>query len=359
MRGNPSSLLSMLALGMLTLLGAAGCGQLWRPFLEGNAPNQPCDSLSCVETCESPPCTVQSEWDVVPSGVVTDLYAVWSIDDGSEVYTGGANGVLLRSTDQSQFSVEATDLRTVDVIRAITGDPYGPPNGSVYASGERGLLLRKQSDSWSRQSVPMSAINVGIPALALPNPSLMFIGTVIGEVYYGVPGTSLSRDTLTLLGSEYFTAAAAFDNNSVWLVTSNGRAHRTKGIYADSYTVSSELLTLTGVFSQHEAIASAPKTYVVGSAGLVAEWTLGANQFQPIADSLVDDPANEYTAVAGNSSDEVWVIGKGGLCLYYDGKYWLRSETGTTKNLYAIFVTADSKRPWIVGANGLILRRKP
>ena len=53
--------------------------------------------------------------------------------------------------------------------------------------------------------------------------------------------------------------------------------------------------------------------------------------------------------------DEGWIVGRGGVILRSSdgGRTWVRQESKTAQNLYALFV--DKKKGWAVGGDGIVL----
>jgi hypothetical protein len=54
----------------------------------------------------------------------------------------------------------------------------------------------------------------------------------------------------------------------------------------------------------------------------------------------------------GSASDNVWIVGTGGLLLHRDASGWSRLYSGTTSDLFAVWGT-DASHVWIGGANVL------
>jgi photosystem II stability/assembly factor-like uncharacterized protein len=51
-----------------------------------------------------------------------------------------------------------------------------------------------------------------------------------------------------------------------------------------------------------------------------------------------------------------WIVGRGGVILRSEdsGRTWVRQESRTNQNLYALFV--DKKNGWAVGGDGTVLQ---
>lgn len=92
--------------------------------------------------------------------------------------------------------------------------------------------------------------------------------------------------------------------------------------------------------------------YAVGERGTVLRTTDGGETWFPV----IVPVRNTLLSVQFVSDDEGWIVGRGGVILRSDdsGRTWRRQETGTTQNLYALFV--DKKSGWAVGGDGIVLQ---
>lgn len=92
--------------------------------------------------------------------------------------------------------------------------------------------------------------------------------------------------------------------------------------------------------------------YAVGERGTVLRTLDGGETWFPV----IVPVRSTLLSVQFVSDDEGWIVGRGGVILRSNdsGRTWQRQETGTTQNLYALFV--DKKSGWAVGGDGIVLQ---
>ena len=68
-----------------------------------------------------------------------------------------------------------------------------------------------------------------------------------------------------------------------------------------------------------------------------------------------DEDGIEFFDVAGQSSDDVWVVGDSGFIRHWDGTEMTTIASGTSNTLNAIKIVTNEDG-WAVGNNGVVLR---
>jgi streptogramin lyase len=102
---------------------------------------------------------------------------------------------------------------------------------------------------------------------------------------------------------------------------------------------------------------SSGRFYAIQEAGAIARFdSSGAHTLEPRPPPTQSTAA--LTGIFGNSLGQIWVTGLRGQVLHYDGATWRYVDVGTTEDLYGVWVAPNSTRPWLVGSNGLVLRRR-
>ena len=66
---------------------------------------------------------------------------------------------------------------------------------------------------------------------------------------------------------------------------------------------------------------------------------------------------NPLYASWGSGTSDVWVVGRPGTVLHWNGSGWSSVSSGTTNYLSGIWGSASDV--WVVGSSGTILRRRP
>src|SRR3954471_16652702 len=88
-----SAMAGLTALGITTAAALAGCGQLWRPFLDpvGCAESSTCNDLGTAQLdLTSVPADLSSApWKVETSGTTQNLYGIWGTATTSSFSDGG------------------------------------------------------------------------------------------------------------------------------------------------------------------------------------------------------------------------------------------------------------------------------
>lgn len=372
--------------------GSLGCSQLWRPFLQDVEETPDCSAVDesgcdprCDPGCDGPDLGVpasdlggNAEWEVIPTGITTSLRAVWGLTSENRIYIGGDNAVLLSLQPGGQVMQEAIAGGSRFGITAITGDPIqtNPTPQSIVAVGTDNTLLYWSSTGWVTRN-PASTLD-GFTGVAYPGGSTFWFGGGPPggtAAYYGRPNGPYTKAYLPI--SKTVWSAWPADSSSVWFGSEQGTLYRAYSTFTNSYVLSGigNIVGIWGNNSTGSMVPSMPcdfgmscicdfgscsstKFYAVQSSGTVTRFDLfGSFTVEPRTSKA--PPGNLYTAIYGNSTGQLWVTGQRGALLYYDGNEWTYLEVPTSSDLYGVWVAPNSKRPWLVGANGLVMRRRP
>src|SRR5262249_39573345 len=63
--------------------------------------------------------------------------------------------------------------------------------------------------------------------------------------------------------------------------------------------------------------------------------------------------------IDGTASDDITIVGWGGTAVRFLGGQWITEDTGTTKDLRAVWIDRTTLVAFAVGADGTVLRRDP
>jgi hypothetical protein len=363
---------------LTAVLGAVGvgCGTLWRPFLEGTAPS--CSSADTQSGCDpscDPGCAVADlgvdlqppEWETIPSTTPAALRAVWGRADETVVYLGGDGNTLLAWRPGQGVRGEVHPGSPTSNITSISGDSKGSAI-PVFAAGTGSLLLYWDGRNWF-QKAP----------------------TTTGEDYFGVTYTGntvwfVGKPSLAYYGPPQGPFTAAFvpgapttfpaavspntDGSSVWIGATEA-LYKSYGGNTLTYPLPARdrITGLWGGASIPLAFcdggscacdlglcpSTGPLWYATTEGGYVLRFDTSGTVSTQYKLAL---PAPALTAVYGNTLGEVWVVGRAGTVLHYDGTTWRTVDVGTTADLFGVWCAPGSQKPWLVGQNGLILRRR-
>lgn len=354
-----------LALGGAVLLLAAGCGPLWRPFLETIEPS----GCAPAETgCTSPDLGVTEDlaplpdWEVIDPGTQVDLRAIWGNDTEKTIWFGGEEEALRSWRPGSGVRLEQLPVK-VGRINAISGWSGDDNNGVVVAVGDPNVLIYWSGILW-KDGVPASPVGSSLTGVTLTQPGYLYASGNNGALYYGPVGGPYSVTRLGPSGLGLVVGVARADTSSVWAIIGNGDVVRS---YAGTNSVLTGLagLTLHGVWAPPPmplgpgdfTVNGPSRPYVVGAGGLVTR-SDNNGRFAPEPLPQEDDLVlRERYAVTGNQLGEVWVAGQDGRLLYYDGRSWEVVPTKDGRSLRGIWVAPTSRRPWVVGDLGLLMHR--
>lgn len=279
------------------------------------------------------------------------LYSVWGVD-GKGIWAVG-DGAAILYFDGATWQKQATPLGS-GLLLSVWGS--GPTD--IYAVGEQGIILHSaDGKTWSKQSPK------GQPYLT------RVWGTSPRNVY----------------------AIGAENGTSVVLRSVDG------GVNWNNALTKPHVGFLHGIWGP----ANEERLFVVGEnqvAGQGPILMMKDGQWTESGVPMGNDFARDYLrAVYGTSASSVWAAGDGGVLYYFDGSGWRVATSGVTATIYditgssqgnALAVgtlgtllklgdqgqwvkiesvtktayfgawTPDAKTSWIVGYNGVALRRQ-
>lgn len=358
-----------LTLGGAALILAAGCGQLWRPFLENVEPGG-CDSAEAA--CTSPDLgvvedlTPLGDWEVLDPGTQADLRAIWGYDGEQTIWFGGDDENLLSWRPGTGVRKELLPSIKVSRIHAISGWPGNDERGLVVAVGEPNVLVYWNGLLW-KDGPPANPVGTVLTGVTLTQSGYLYVSGDSGALYYGPVGGAYQVTRLGPSGLGLVVSVARADASSVWAILANGDVVRSYGGMNSVYTGLAGQ-TLYGVwapppmpFTQGDLTLNGPsRPYVVGAGGLVTRADTNGRFSPERLPEENDIVLRDRYAVTGNQLGEVWVAGQDGRLLFYDGKHWkvVPSPMGEGRSLRGIWVPPGGRKPWVVGDRGLLMRRR-
>lgn len=342
--------------------GILGCGQLWRPFLQGVEPIASCNKdddevpgcdPACDPLCPGAADLSLSEWEVVPTQVTTSLRAIWGRSDEGVIYLGGDDDTLL-SWESAKGVTSLGHPATGAAITALTGDPKG--GLPVFATGTGNLLLQWDGRNWL-QRVPGKPADTYL-AVAYTGTAVWVTGKA-GVAYNGPPSGTYNLAFIPGGSAVTLRAAWPIDSSQIWIGTDQA-LYRSYGGNTFSYGIGgTDAVTAiwsTGLATQPCDLGSCAVYYATTDAGRILHFDGAGAVTTDYEGSGLGQQA--HTALWGNTLGDIWVVGRAGTVLHGDGKTWTAVDVGTTEDLLGIWVAPTSKKPWIVGAKGLLMRRR-
>jgi hypothetical protein len=272
-----------------------------------------------------------------------DLYDVFFVD-ASRGWAVGEHGTILHSTDGGVTWV-AQSSGTDEPLYAV----FFADRDRGWAVGGRGTIRYTTNGGRTWVSQPSPVDDETLVAVAVPGGS---DGWILGD-----GGAALrwngSRWLLQARTGYRFTDLYLVTPDQGWATT----AERTTGRVVE---LRSGRWMIAGVFQPlHGLHVVAP-----GAGWAVGDRGTALRQMQSRWEYVSRPPVGGLALRDVHSPDGVraWVVGDQGLIFYFDGLRWQNRSNPTTtrQTLYAIHMTADGQRGWIVGAaaaeKGTLLR---
>jgi len=201
-------------------------------------------------------------------------------------------------------------------------DFWEGPNGSLFAVGVGGTVLRYKGLGWSRLETGSKARLHGVWG---SSPSDVF---VVGGDYYAAKdrATVLRYDGTRWEKMSTASDAALFD---VWGSSSD-----------DIWAVGSEILHYDGVAWRSESDGPSLLRGVWGSStdDVFAVGAMGAIwHYDGVSWQAMESPVKvNLQAIWGSGSDDVFAVGQLGTIVHYDGSRWSHQESHVAQSLVAI-----------------------
>lgn len=283
-----------------------------------------------------------------------DLNTVFFADE-KRGWVGGDNGFFSYTEDGGASWIERP-IRTQEAINDIyfvgkdTG--FALAGGSIFASTDGG-------HNWSEaHKFAPSEFDGATPELY----SLRFNGkkrgwvvgsasrndVIINSILAVTRDGGVTWQVLQAPTREELIHIDFVDDKRGWIVGAAGAILHTDNAGETWAKQSAE----TNVTLYHVDFRNDKKGWAVGERGTILRTEDGGRTW-----TMVESPARStFLSVQFVSDDEGWIVGRGGTVLRSGdaGRTWIEQESGTKRNLYALFM--GKKGGWAVGAGGLILQ---
>lgn len=274
------------------------------------------------------------EWVAVPGLPARDLYDVFFVDEGFG-WAVGDRGTILHSRDGGiTWTVQPSG--TQERLEAV----FFVDRSQGWTVGVRTILHTTDGgQTWVRQPSPVDDETfVAVEMRSATD------GWIVGD-----GGAALrwdgSRWVLQAQTGYAFTDLQLLDADHGWATTVEGTTGRVVKLTAGRWSVAATFQPLYGLH------VPAPGTgWAVGGRGTAVRQMEGRWEYvsRPPVGGLA------LRAVYTPDGVHAWAVGDQGLIFYFDGTRWQnRSNAAVTReDLYAIHMTLDGRRGWIVGAAG-------
>ena len=303
----------------------------------------------------------QPEWAVMPSGINTDLNAVWGTGP-SNVYAVGNGGIILHFDGTGWTKMTSPTISTL-------GSIYGFSNNEIYALGFN--LYKFDGSNWSIvNGAPGGSVIWGTSG------NNLYVGGAgikhfdgsqwKDEVAYGGFGNIISMHGISATeiyagndDGHIFHYKNCNPANFFWEPTAflpgNGVLEPINGVWAagnnDAFSVIGQtfdysIYRYTGELSNGDCFKEVwNKSFTISSNYDVLEGIIGF-------------PNNKLFAFGSKNIGEI--TGSGSAIYEYDGKIWrqmtTQTDSGYMKTVYGMW-GSDTSEVFAVGQKGLILRK--
>ena len=272
-----------------------------------------------------------------PTGITQN--ALWG-SAPDDVYAVGDAGTILhfdgKSWTQSFSPVAGKALYGVG----------GTEKNHAFAAGQDGTVIRFDGMAW-RVATGLSP-TARITGLGCSSTGRIYIGSVENPPGAGLHlsddnAGSWNRVEPTI--NNTYNAGINFSDTEGWAVGDGGRVRRFRSI-----TPSPVDLPLPDTLPSYAIWGSAaPDVWVVGAQGRIAHRNGNAWEI-----ATVPPTARTVTlrSISGNGPSNILCVGDVGRVLHWDGTTWQQLDSGTTKNLSAVFMNKNGTA-WITGEGDL------
>lgn len=344
--------------GLAAALVLAGCGSLWRPFLEPAAEDNPCSPnpggalYACADggtdSDAGPP--APSPWTLEPTNVKNALRAVYTApaaiapDQPFSWAVGDGGMVLARDPVTHEWAIP-TPVNPALNLTAI----HGNSQYEIVTVSDSGRAFRYETNGWYEFAPKLQTAATLQAVWASPLGSFVAAGKSAALFKVNESGWK----SISILVSPQ--PRGPINLTSVWtdgvgnfaLTSDDGDIFTLS--YAD--TITRQQIS-PGVALR--SIWGAKPTYLfaVGDQGTVAR---GSGSGWSIEQVGVIPSTVSLRGVTGRPNGEVWVVGDRGFCAHLNvfGK-WERQDTGDPENLNAVFYDNRLQEVIAVGNQGRI-----
>lgn len=271
----------------------------------------------------------------VTSPTTSNLWDVWTDEEGTVWWAVGDNGTLLRGEDGVWTEELSPTLQHLNAILGTAAD-------DIYAVGSNGVVIHYDGTSWASLTLPDDVGTNNFRALWIDdggrvtvtgaNGALLEGNAVAGWDFIGAlsPGTTLQA----AWGSGANYRVLGGDNAALW--------HYNFSWNPEPAPVNNNITDMWG-FAPDDI-------WAVGLGGVVIHWN-GA-----LWEEAETPASGSVRAIWGRTGQTIIAAGDNGEILEYNGEVWELLAQSTDQNLRGVH-GFDNGDVWAVGANGTIMRR--
>jgi|GEM_PF-2164526 len=253
--------------------------------------------------------------------------------DASKVVAVGDSGVVLTGSG-------TTWTRAQSGVTANLKDVHGVRN-DVYAVGVGGAIIHSDGSTWA---TVVSGTTTNLNAvLRVSETSVIAVGRD-GIVVTGNAAEGFAEVTRLAPGLDLNDLWMSADGSMIVAVGQNGRIFEKRGEGDWTSVESPTTQTYDTVWG-----SSPDNIWIVGRAGTIVHYD------GTVAERVESPVTAAINGVWGDADNRFYAAGVGGILLVWDGEKWSAATGGTTENLRGVHVLSRTDG-WAVGAKGTLMR---
>jgi hypothetical protein len=280
-----------------------------------------------------------------------------------DVFIVGWNGTILHYDGMAWTKQAVTSTAPITAIHGYVPDDPTQPPGPIFAIGWKGRLLSYQNNMWSDMTATTTNTNdlfgvrVGNRTNAI---AVGDHGRVLGwngRRWRIVPLLVRGAFSNELISPQGVLKGIwnSGDGDQYFISGSGGASYRSSGGFASFELLDTQVSeALRGVWGS----PGGGTVYTVGLNGLILRFQ--NDNWRRVRNNGADKlPAQFFFDIDGTSADDITIVGWGGTAVRFINGAWITEETGTKRDLRAVWIDRTTQVAFAVGADGTVLRRDP
>lgn len=299
--------------------------------------------------------SAQSGWRLTPRGEATgkDLNTVYFLDS-KRGWIGGDDGLVLATSDAGQH----WQVQSVGGGSSVNDIYFRDKENGYLLTGNRIFQSRDAGLTWRQAHLFDQSRFGGTPELY----SVRFTGKNKGWIVGSISKGDAVIDSLLLRtedgGASWRRTTAPTHGELIHLDFVNDRRGWIVGadgaVLATSDEGESWIIQRSGTKNDlfHVDFRNEDRGWAVGQKGTILRTVDGGATWMQALTSF----RSTFLSIQFIDDKRGWLVGRGGLIMRSEdgGITWLQQSSGTTQNIYALFV--ENKNAWAVGGDGAVLQ---
>ena len=281
-----------------------------------------------------PPQPTQDAADLPKSSLI----AVWG-SSSKDVWAVGDAGTILHFDGKAWTQVESG---TTESLLGVVG--HGPDD--VWAVGEKATMLHFDGKTWTADTSKESVENMSLLGVWTGAKSDVWVSGVDGSIGLLRHYTGDHWEDSAISAASSLWEAWGVGGNDVWMVGSDRMGSGKQGFVLRGDGKRFDRMPFEGGSLRAIAGTSSDDVWIGAYTGELYHWD-GKAWTQ--AQALEGEP--RVLSMWAAAPNDVWAVGFDGMVLHYDGAKWTRAKTNTNAILWSVWGSAAND-VWAVGNDG-------